>query len=310
MKKKLIIFVSIAVGILTLSSTGIALAACPYTTSNSHNTTASKPCSSCQNIGHTTNDNNNTNVNQPSRLSDIIKQYKGDHTAMRDQIQKYLADRKLNRSYNISNRTNRYGTASSTKCNCGASGCTNCTNNTNCNCGSTDPNHVCTCKNPNTAPSNHYYPGNHSTSTNHRIPNNNNNSGTTSNSSYQSMESQILDLVNQYRRQNGLSALSLNNTISNVARGHSANMASGNVAFGHDGFSSRVSTLKSQIGGSAYAENVAMNRNSSNAVQTAFNGWINSPGHKKNILGNYNQTGIGVTRSQNGSYYFTQIFER
>ncbi|MGA1825447.1 MAG: CAP domain-containing protein [bacterium] len=36
--------------------------------------------------------------------------------------------------------------------------------------------------------------------------------------------------------------------------------------------------------------------------------WLNSPGHKKNIEGNYNLTGIGVVQANNLTYYFTQIF--
>lgn len=134
------------------------------------------------------------------------------------------------------------------------------------------------------------------------------NTGTTDTAaSLSAIESQIHSLINDYRKANGLRELTANSKISDVARGHSSDMASGKVAFGHDGFSDRVASIKSQVGGSSFAENVAWNNNA-NSAQTAFNGWINSAGHKKNILGDYSSTGIGVTRNSNGSYYFTQIF--
>jgi uncharacterized protein YkwD len=39
-------------------------------------------------------------------------------------------------------------------------------------------------------------------------------------------------------------------------------------------------------------------------------GWLHSPGHKKNIEGDYNFTGIGVSKDKNGRIYYTQIFLR
>ena len=55
------------------------------------------------------------------------------------------------------------------------------------------------------------------------------------------------------------------------------------------------------------SENVAMN-NSPIPAQVVVRGWINSEGHKKNMEGDYDLTGVGIARSRNGSWYFTQIF--
>ena len=44
-----------------------------------------------------------------------------------------------------------------------------------------------------------------------------------------------------------------------------------------------------------------------NAKQVV-NMWLNSDGHRKNIEGNYNLTGIGVVKGKDGALYFTQIF--
>ncbi|MEB3337507.1 MAG: hypothetical protein VKJ46_08605 [Leptolyngbyaceae bacterium] len=35
---------------------------------------------------------------------------------------------------------------------------------------------------------------------------------------------------------------------------------------------------------------------------------MKSPGHLKNIKGQYNLTGIGIAKDSQGKYYFTQIF--
>ena len=36
--------------------------------------------------------------------------------------------------------------------------------------------------------------------------------------------------------------------------------------------------------------------------------WLNSPGHRKNIEGDFTHIGIGVVKNDAGVYYFTQIF--
>ena len=85
-------------------------------------------------------------------------------------------------------------------------------------------------------------------------------------------------------------------------------MASGKVAFGHDGFSARVKATG--IAYSGAAENVAYNQGSKDPATTAVQGWLKSSGHLTNIKGNYNLTGIGVASNSKGQIYFTQIFLR
>ncbi len=83
-------------------------------------------------------------------------------------------------------------------------------------------------------------------------------------------------------------------------------MANKSVAFGHDGFDNRIDVIISKIGRiNAAAENVAYGQMN---ASTVVNGWLRSPGHKKNIEGDYNLTGIGVYKDANGTIYFTQIF--
>lgn len=54
------------------------------------------------------------------------------------------------------------------------------------------------------------------------------------------IEAAVFQKINQYRASQNLPLFTRNSTIDNQARIHSGNMASGKVAFGHDGFSGRV----------------------------------------------------------------------
>lgn len=125
-----------------------------------------------------------------------------------------------------------------------------------------------------------------------------------------SIEQAVHAQINQYRASKGLAPLTLNETISQQARTHSQNMASGAVAFSHDGFSSRVQAISKVIPYSGSAENVAYNQGYSDPATQAVKGWLNSTGHRQNIEGNYNLTGISVAKNAKGEYYFTQIFIR
>lgn len=122
------------------------------------------------------------------------------------------------------------------------------------------------------------------------------------------IEQAVHNQVNQYRASLGLAPLALDSRISSQARAHSQNMASGAVPFSHDGFSQRVQALATQIPYNESSENVAYNQGYADAATQAVQGWLNSTGHRTNIEGNYNLTGIGVAKNEEGEYYFTQIF--
>ncbi|QEH42806.1 CAP domain-containing protein [Chitinophaga sp. XS-30] len=120
------------------------------------------------------------------------------------------------------------------------------------------------------------------------------------------MEEDILYYVNKYRKSKGLAALVMNEVLNTEARGHSRSMANGRSAFGHDGFESRIDDISKKLGRvSAAAENVAYGNLNAEAV---VNGWIKSPGHRKNMLGNFNMIGIGTAKGKGNITYFTQIF--
>ncbi|HZG26289.1 MAG TPA: CAP domain-containing protein [Chitinophagaceae bacterium] len=122
------------------------------------------------------------------------------------------------------------------------------------------------------------------------------------------MAGDILGLINQHRQNKGLAPLQMNNAISAEAEKHSSDMAARSVVFGHDGFENRVKKITQQIGGvRASAENVA---NGQLSAKEVVEGWLKSPGHRRNIEGNFTLTGIGVVPDKKGTLFYTQIFVR
>jgi uncharacterized protein YkwD len=123
-----------------------------------------------------------------------------------------------------------------------------------------------------------------------------------------SLEQSIHNQVNQYRQAQNLPPLAFDQTIAEQSRAHSAAMAnSGRIS--HNGFDNRAAAIGQTITYSSVAENVASNQGYENPDNTAVKGWIKSPGHQQNMVGNFDLTGVGVVE-RGGSYYFTQIFVR
>jgi len=123
-------------------------------------------------------------------------------------------------------------------------------------------------------------------------------------------EQRALCLINNYRSSQGKAPLLVNATISNIARGHSQNMAAtGN--FSHDGAQARLNTIGQQTG-LPYAgggEIIASNWGYSDPAGQAVSNWINSTPHRNIMLGvgaNTKYMGIGVAISS-GEVFFTGL---
>ena len=138
-----------------------------------------------------------------------------------------------------------------------------------------------------------------------------NNTGTNTNTntttSLSSDEQEVFNLINQQRQQNGLSALSINSEAQNVARIKAKDMVDKNY-FSHTSptYGSPFDMLKSfKISYNTAGENIAGNSSNSGAV----NAWMNSSGHRANILNSsFNQTGIGVVSSPKYGKIYVQMF--
>jgi len=123
-----------------------------------------------------------------------------------------------------------------------------------------------------------------------------------------SLVEEVHNAINDYRHTYGLIPLLLNTEISQQAQIHSQNMAHSNAKFSHDGFEFRIKNIAQNILYQRAAENIAFNQGYVDPGKQAVEGWIQSPGHQKNMIGDYNLTGIGVAQNSQGEYYFTQIF--
>ena len=134
----------------------------------------------------------------------------------------------------------------------------------------------------------------------------NSGSGNTS-TTMTSDEKEVFNLINQQRANSGLSALKVDDELQRVAKIKAKDMVDNNY-FSHNSpvYGSPFDMLNSfKVSYKSAAENIAGNSSNSGAV----NAWMNSSGHKANILNsNYQYTGIGVVSSSKYGKIFVQMF--
>jgi uncharacterized protein YkwD len=119
---------------------------------------------------------------------------------------------------------------------------------------------------------------------------------------------EMLKLTNEFRAKQGLPALRWHQGLCDIGMVHSKDMASGKVPFSHQGVEERFRQYPFPSRQSA--ENLAMSKGVGelSVARVAVEGWIDSPGHRKNLLGNFNWCGIAVFQGADGGYYSTQLF--
>ena len=134
-----------------------------------------------------------------------------------------------------------------------------------------------------------------------------NTSSSTETSNMNSDEKEVFDLINKQRTNNGLAALKNDSEVQRVARIKAQDMVDNNY-FSHTSptYGSPFDMLKSfKISYKTAGENIAGNSSNSSAVTA----WMNSSGHKANILNsNFNYTGVGVVKSNKYGKVYVQMF--
>ncbi len=153
----------------------------------------------------------------------------------------------------------------------------------------------------------------------------------------QELELKIHELINNERQKNGISSLQYDYELADIARAHSQDMDYRNF-FDHvnpDGDGPTERAIKAgynvhkELGGGWYSDGIAENIHMgwlysqiTYGITTTYdwytqdeiayncvNGWMNSPGHRQNILtSSYDKEGIGVSISSNYAVYVTQDF--
>jgi len=154
----------------------------------------------------------------------------------------------------------------------------------------------------------------------------------------QELELSIHDLINSERQKNGIPLLQYDDKLADIARAHSQDMANRNY-FDHnnpegDGPTERAIKagypVHKELGGGWYSDGIAENIHKgwlysqityigisttydwytqAEIAYNCVNGWMNSPGHRQNILtSSYDKEGIGVSISNDYAVYVTQDF--
>lgn len=100
------------------------------------------------------------------------------------------------------------------------------------------------------------------------------------------LQQRIVERVNRERQSHGLRPLTIDRRLMRSARRHANWMAlSRNLQHTHD----------------SVAENIAMGQHSSDQ---AVRDWMNSPGHRANILGSYDRVGAAAITAPDGTVYW------
>jgi uncharacterized protein YkwD len=132
----------------------------------------------------------------------------------------------------------------------------------------------------------------------------------TAEAEHDTLERALFWRVRLHRDSLKLPRLHYDERLADLAREHSRAMASGLVPFSHQGFHQRAI----RAGGLGYprlGENLAFNAYTrERTVEVAVVGLVGSPPHRRTMEGDWHHSGVGVARSENGTWYYTQLFAR
>ncbi len=133
----------------------------------------------------------------------------------------------------------------------------------------------------------------------------NENNGSYANDTLARYADEVLQLVNQERAKAGLSSLTSERSLTAAAN---VRAKESRQSFSHtrpNGTSFSTALKEHGVSYRTSGENIAYGQRSPEEV---VNGWMNSPGHRANILNaSFNKIGIGVYQ-QNGTIYWSQLF--
>lgn len=128
------------------------------------------------------------------------------------------------------------------------------------------------------------------------------------------LEQRVHRLINEQRQRAKLPPLAWHEDVARAARDHSKNMAERNF-FSHTDpqlgdVDKRLNRFR--IAWRACGENIFMLYGDEDPARIAVQGWMESPGHRANILyREFTHAGVGVFyRPRDQRYYLTQIFIR
>ncbi len=125
------------------------------------------------------------------------------------------------------------------------------------------------------------------------------------------LESQMVAEINRFRVQHGRAPFARHRGLEALALDHSEKMAH-RRKMSHEGFSMRSDRAERRYGLIWTAENVMWGTGyaEESLAQTIVEGWIESGGHRKNLLRENTRIGVGIARGADGSVWATQLSAR
>ena len=112
--------------------------------------------------------------------------------------------------------------------------------------------------------------------------------------------------VNAERARLGLPSLAWSAGATAAAQAHAADMAAHDELrhAGSDGSSAGTRLQRAGVAPTAWAENIAAGYRDGATVAAA---WMASPGHRRNMVGDYRSAGVGVAASTSGTPYWVLV---
>lgn len=123
---------------------------------------------------------------------------------------------------------------------------------------------------------------------------------------HNAIEAELFETINNHRSSIGLTEMEFESSSYYYASLHTEYMIEKGVT-SHAKFEERAANIANRTGAIFVAENVARNYET---IQEAFEAWLESSGHRKNIEGDYYFSAISIKPNNNGDLYFTQVFYR
>ena len=117
-------------------------------------------------------------------------------------------------------------------------------------------------------------------------------------------EIEIMELINEYRINQGLTPLAPMEVIKAEAFSHTDYMIE-NSEVSHANFYQRRTNLVNNAGAKSVGENIAYAYSSPESV---VNAWINSDGHRAILEGDFTNFDISAEKDADGRWYYTNIF--
>ena len=126
------------------------------------------------------------------------------------------------------------------------------------------------------------------------------------NQELKNLANEVVRLVNAQRAANGLKALEIDVNVQSAAQVRAKEI---NTVFSHtrpNGTSCFTALKENNVSYRGAGENIASGQTS---AQQVMNSWMNSEGHRANILNSkFTKIGVGVYKTSSGRYCWTQMF--